>query len=206
MPQRQTKIAGRAAHYAGSVSSPARAAAPAKAAPSQPTTLNLDLVLVGVKAAMHAFNTRNWEQIRVFVADAASSDELKRRAGYSALYGAGLSLAGLLESANASGKVKLTGSVPARCDVDYAVRSDIGRFNGLLKSLIETAMQVKNAVPDMTAAMPTAKQKGDAATAAEPIAVRVVSLPARETAVRVRRDEAGDITGSFALEQDVVTK
>ena len=201
--QRQNQIAGRTPHYAGSVPSPARAAAPAKAAPSQ---LSLDLVLVGVKAAMHAFNTRNWEQIRVFVADAASSDELKRRAGYSALYGAGLSLAGLLESANASGAVKLVGSMPARCDVDYAVRSDTGRFNALVKSLIETAKRVKDAVPDMTAAMPTAKQKGDAATAAEPIAVRVVSLPARETAVRVRRDEAGDITGSFALEQDVVTK
>jgi hypothetical protein len=163
-------------------------------------------VLVGVNAAMHAFNTRSWHQIGVFVDDAASSDELKRRAGYSALYGVGLSLAGLLESANASGKVKLTGSVPARCDVDYAVRSDIRRFNGLLKSLIDAAKQVKDAVPDMTAAMQTAKEKSEDVNAIEPIAVRVVSLPAREVATGVRRNESGDITGSFALEQDAVTK
>jgi hypothetical protein len=200
--QRQKQIAGRTPHYAGSVPSPARAAAPTKPAPSQPTALAMDLVLVGVTAAMHAFNTRSWRQIHVFVADAASSDELKRRAGYSALYGVALSLTGLLDSANASGQVRLTGSVPARCDVDYAVRSDIGRFNGLLKSLIETAKRVKDAVPDMTAAMPTAKQKTEDVTAIEPIAVRVVSLPARETATKVKRNQNGEIESTLQYEVD----
>lgn len=199
------QIGGRTPHYVGDVQTPARAktAAPAPAAPANntPVAPAVDMVQIGIDAATRAFNEGAWRHLDIYGADSASADPLKRRAGLSALYGAALFFGGFLKSARDSGSVRITGTIPVNSEIMYLFATDLPLFFGQLKSLLAAAQQVKNAVPKMTVSLPKAPQR-EATAAAEPLEVRVVSMPARSSATKIRRDQNGEIVSTTQFEQD----
>lgn len=202
--QRQNQIAWRAPHYA----SPARTAAPAKPAPAPakpaatpeafPVPDNT-MFMLGFRQAAAAFNRRNLATIDDFVRDANSTDPLLRRNGLSALLGAGLSLCDIVEQSAAKGAIRLVGTLPTRAEIEYAFRTNPARFNTLLQIVSRAANDLMDAAPALTVASQSTAERGEKG----PVQIEVVAMPARETAIKVKRDERGDITGSVQFEQDV---
>jgi len=159
------------------------------------------MVAAGMDLALEVINRRDWRPLDQAVADANSSDPNRRRSGLSALYGAAIILAGTLRRVADHGYATITGCIPVRGELEYAFASDPRRFDALLQVMVEAVNELMDKLPGLRASLPERR-----AETAEPQSVRVVSMPARETATKVRRDAAGDITGSLALEQDTVTK
>jgi hypothetical protein len=182
---------------------PAPAPVPAPANHNNPVILGADLAMVGYQMAMAAFNQRDWTRISRVVSDANATDELRRRNGLSAVYGAAVGLSDALIAVNASGHVRIAGSIPSRHELEYEVSTDLVRFNQLWATLTKTANRVLDAAPGLTISSSSRSQREEA-KAAEPVEVKVVSQPARVTTTRVDRNSSGDIVSTFHLEEDAL--
>ena len=207
-------VAGRKPHYtAATVSnwtpqrSPAAVAAPANvtrqtAAGRAPVIPRGDLVMTGFHLGVKACNAPDLRSINGLVADANSADELVRLNGFSALFGAATAISTVLTGLQRSGRIKVNGHIPNLEEIEYALKTDTRRFNELLQILATAMNAVRDVVPDLSIPIPSRQQREETKPAG-PLEVKVVSMPARESATRVKRDERGDIVSTTHFEQDV---
>lgn len=204
------QIYGKDAHYARTTAAgpasvqqknrPPTTTTPATAAaPALPVARENSMVLIGFNCAADAFSRRNWSSIETYVSDANSANPLRRRNGLNALLGTAFCLRDILEQVGKSGAIRLTGTLPSRDDLVYAFSTDLQRFNALVQAVAEAANRVMDVRGISVSVPPSAKRNEEK----DPVRVEIVSMPARETATKVRRDPAGDITSSVQFEQDV---
>jgi hypothetical protein len=193
-------IGGRDAHYSGGTTTDAPSSAPApKPAAAAPLPLlqpRQDLFDAGIKMASLAFSSRDWGVLASLARDANSRDPLKRQSGYSALLGCSFFFASVLDQAVQLRAVTVTGGRITWPQLYYSFSTDLSRFNGELKSLLQAAVDLRKAVPGLTAT-PAGRAEDN-----KPQKIEITAMPRRETATLVKRDQAGDIASSVQLEQD----
>lgn len=160
-----------------------------------------ELVGLGVTMAEQVINSRSWERLRPYFADANNgTDEAIRRNGVAVLFGVAICAASALSSLKERGLVEFTGSEPmTREDILYLFKSDQNRFIDALNRITATLARTMEAVPGLKVEKIAAKDASPA-----PIPVVVVGLPERRTETEIERDAVGDIVSTVQVERDVV--
>jgi hypothetical protein len=164
------------------------------------------LVDSGQHIAAAVINRKDLSYMSQYVDDIYSTDDRVRDDALSVLVGISASFAAVFESARDSGQVKFTGDrLPTPVDVHYALRTDMGRFERYVKSQIDLLEKLFASGTGLSVSFPGAGEATKAETPAplEPIAVRVVEMPARHTVTNVEYDMADRIVGSDQIEKDI---
>lgn len=158
------------------------------------------IVQHGQAIAFAAFNTGNFQPLAAIVKDAVSEEANRREAGKQALASAVVQLARFLEAVRAKG-FRFSPNPPAEPALIY--RASISESNFwndalLIMSvtqellLVSPGIRVREGSP--AAPSPTAP--------AQPIEVRVVSMPTRKTVSEIDYNLAGDIVSAMQIESD----
>lgn len=178
------------------------AAAPAKRAAWRGSQT---LVEAGQRIAVTVINRMDLSYMATFINDIHSEDDRVRDDALSVLVGISATLAAVFEGARDSGKVNFTGErLATPVEVQYAARTNMARFTALLKSQIDILEKIFASEAGLVVSLPgAAAQKADTPVNLEPVAVRVVEMPARHTVTSLDRDSAGEITGSEQIEKDL---
>lgn len=150
--------------------------------------------------ADQVINSRSWERLRPYFADANNStDENIRRNGTAVLLGVAMRAAATMSALKERGLVRFTGrELMSQEDVIYAFKTDQNRFIGALNAITSDLARILDAVPGLTVEKTAAKDASPA-----PIPVVVVGLPERRTETEIERDAVGDIVSTVQIERDV---
>lgn len=149
--------------------------------------------------ADQVINSRSWERLRPYFADANNStDENIRRNGTAVLLGVAMRAAALLCALKERGTVRFSGSeMMTQEDVIYTFKTDQNRFYAALNGITDTLARTLEAVPGLKVEKTAPKDASPA-----PIPVVVVGLPERRTETEIERDAVGDIVSTVQVERD----
>lgn len=164
----------------------------------------------GSATALEAFNSGNFAPVVDLMRDAVSANESRQAAGIAATLAALMRLAQVVEVARGSG-YRFNPEPPTANDLMY--RASIGgeRFFEGARLVIAAAIELRRVAPALRLAdaEPAAIQAESVDTPVatpsappQPIEVRVVSMPARQTASQIERDGEGNIVRTTMIESD----
>ena len=160
----------------------------------------------GAGIAMEIINSADFSRLQKYVDDANSPDENIRQSGLSVLAGVGMTFASVLISLRGGGRYKFHGApMLTSDDVFYAIKTDVRYFSRTLNSLVTTMGRVLDADSSfkVSFANQAGRNSGSAQGSAEPMEVKVVSMPARHSVTNITHNMAGEIVQAEQIEADL---
>lgn len=159
----------------------------------------------GMKIAMRWLQTGWPNDLNAIIADARAEDPARRNAGDLAFLGALITIAAALHQAQETG-VKFVGNLPTVDGVVYARARGADDYSTLANTLLNTAAALRKAHPGLQFSFgqcqPGPMDNKPAPAKAEPLEVKIVGMPERQTTTTVTRDQEGSITSTIQVETD----
>jgi len=152
--------------------------------------------------------------LRRILADTHCKDAQRKAAASIALTGALFTIALACDQARARG-IRFKGSVPTLAEFRYESSCGQVAHSKAAQRLVDAAVALRRDVPGFSASRVVKEGAGagdkpapapvpaPAPAAAGPLKVEVVAMPMRETASKIRRNQAGEIVSTLQIEADV---
>lgn len=150
--------------------------------------------------------------LRRILADAHGKDVQRKAAASIACMGFFYTLAQTFDLARARG-IRFKGSVPTLAEFRYESSCGQVAHSKAAQRLVDAAVALRRDVPGFSASRGVKEGAGagdkpapapvPAPAAAGPLKVEVVAMPMRETASKIRRNQAGEIVSTLQIEADV---
>jgi hypothetical protein len=164
----------------------------------------------GRSVAFAAFNSRDFVPIFMLARDARSPVTNRAAAGLQAFLSAIVELSRFIDGARAAG-FRFTPEPPNASAMVYrAAISETNVWNDALL-ILEAAMQLVRVAPGIRVTenvpepqpAPAPSAEPTPSGAPQPIEVRVVSMPTRQTTSHIERDKNGNIASASQIEKDL---
>lgn len=158
----------------------------------------------GFDAALDYLRDGKPDQIRGILADAHGKDAQRKAAASLACRGFFHTIAQTLDLARTKG-IRFKGAVPTMAEFRYESSCGQAAYSRVAQRLIDAAFAFRRDAPCFVVSRAKAGAgDGDkpAPAPAAPVKVEIVGMPVRETASKVKRNEAGEITSTTQIEMD----
>lgn len=148
--------------------------------------------------------------IRGILADAHGKDAQRKAAASLACMGFFYTLAQTFDLARERG-IRFKGAVPTLAEFRYESSCGQAAYSRAAQRLIDAALALRRDVPGFTvsrakegavAGDKPATVPAPAPAPAAPMKIEIVAMPKRETASKIKRNEAGEIVSTVQLEMD----
>lgn len=159
----------------------------------------------GAETARALLQSGQVEELNAVLTDARSKDRHRRDTGSVALAGALVTIADALKEVEKTG-IRFSVAIPSVDAVLYA-RSIGGKMHDqVVGTLINAVTSLRKQYPGITFSYPrpaaAAPSKAIAPAKPEPLEVKIIGLPERQTTTSVERDSRGNIVKSTQSERD----